>query len=163
MFDGMSRVNIDSIVWFLNDVRICSGGPSACSSISGRYPKGPQRFEVIIHYNSGCQVRRTFSFIVTQTFVTTFPSIIYPNSNGGNRDFRIFTGDPSLFVKKMRIYDRWGNLVFIAENFSAQDPAVWNGRFNGREVVSGVFVYIFEMESETESDIIESGDVTVIW
>jgi gliding motility-associated-like protein len=161
--NGMAGVNIDSIVWLLNDVRVCGGVPPACTEITSRYPKGPQRYNVTIYYNNGCQVSATSSFLVTQTYVITFPSVIYPNSNAGNREFRIFTDDPTLFVRKMRIYDRWGNLVFIAENFSAQDPAVWNGRFNGQDVVQGVYVFVFEMENENEEDIIESGDVTVMW
>ena len=32
----------------------------------------------------------------------------------------------------------------------------------GTHVVPGVYVYIFEMESDSESSIVETGDVTVI-
>ncbi|MBK6499975.1 MAG: gliding motility-associated C-terminal domain-containing protein [Saprospiraceae bacterium] len=74
-------------------------------------------------------VTGVFPYVVTDWYITTFPEIINPGSGSGNNTFHITTSDPSLFVKKMRIYDRWGNLVFIAENFSASDPISWNGRF----------------------------------
>ena len=70
----------------------------------------------------------------------------------------------------MRIYDRWGNLMYIKENFSAyNDPPGWNGKRStsadgkgGVDVVPGVYVYIFEMSSDTNDEIIATGDVTVI-
>lgn len=153
---------IDSVVWFWNGVRVCSGSIATCSAITNNPPVGPNNYTVTIYYNNGCRVVDDFAYVVTDTYITTFPNIINPTSSLGNREFRIFTNDPSLFVKKMRIYDRWGNLAFIAENFSASDPKGWNGSFGGTEVVPGVFVYIFEMTSDSDDDIIETGDVTVI-
>ena len=47
----------------------------------------------------------------------------------------------------LRFYDRWGNLMFINENFVPNQPSLgWDGRFNGKPVVPGVFVYVFEVE-----------------
>ncbi|MBK8625595.1 MAG: hypothetical protein IPN86_08575 [Saprospiraceae bacterium] len=153
---------IDSVVWFWNGVRVCSGSLATCSSITNTPPVGPNSYVVTIYYNNGCKVVDDFSYVVTDTYITTFPNIINPTSSSGNREFRIFTNDPSLFVKKMRVYDRWGNLAFIAENFSASDPKGWNGTFGGADVVPGVFVYIFEMTSDSDDDIVETGDVTVV-
>jgi hypothetical protein len=153
---------IDSVVWFWNGVRVCSGSLATCSSITNTPPVGPNSYVVTIYYNNGCKVVDDFSYVVTDTYITTFPNIINPTSSSGNREFRIFTNDPSLFVKKMRVYDRWGNLAFIAENFSASDPKGWNGTFGGADVVPGVFVYIFEMTSDSDDDIVETGDVTIV-
>jgi hypothetical protein len=153
---------IDSVVWFWNGVRVCSGSLATCSTITNNPPVGPNSYAVTIYYNNGCKVVDDFQYIVTDTYITTFPNIINPESPINNKEFRIFTNDPSLFVKKMRVYDRWGNLVFIAENFSATDPVGWNGSFGGTDVVPGVYVYIFEMNSDSDDDIVETGDVTVV-
>lgn len=159
---------IDSVVWMQNGKRICSGTIVTCGSVTNIPKLGPNEYTVTIYYNNGCFVTDVFPYVVTDLYITTFPEIINPGSSSGNNTFHITTSDPSLFVKKMRIYDRWGNLVFIAENFSASDPVGWNGRFGsdgkggGTHVVPGVYVYIFEMESDSESNIVETGDVTVI-
>lgn len=160
---------IDSVVWVQNGKRVCSGGVATCSSITNIPKLGPNEYMVTIYYNNGCKVTDVFPYVVTDLFITTFPEIFNPESTNGNNTFHITTSDPSLFVKKMRVYDRWGNLVFIAENFSAfTDPIGWNGkvgsdvRGGGTHVVPGVYVYIFEMSSDSESEIIEAGDVTVI-
>ena len=159
---------IDSVVWMQNGKRICSGTIVTCGSVTNISKLGPNEYTVTIYYDNGCFVTDVFPYVVTDLYITTFPEIINPGSGSGNNTFHITTSDPSLFVKKMRIYDRWGNLVFIAENFSASDPVSWNGRFGsdvkggGTHVVPGVYVYIFEMESDSESSIVETGDVTVI-
>ncbi len=169
---GMSAFinQIDSVVWFWNGRRVCSGPVASCSSITNNPPKGPNNYEVVIYYNNGCSVRAGLPYVVTDLLEYFFPNIINPYSSTGNTTFKITSQDPSLWVKKMRIYDRWGNLIFIKENFSAyNDPPGWNGKRSasedgkgGVDVVPGVYVYIFEMSSDTDSEIIATGDVTVI-
>ncbi|HRO09106.1 MAG TPA: gliding motility-associated C-terminal domain-containing protein [Saprospiraceae bacterium] len=169
---GMSAYinQIDSVIWFWNGKKVCSGPVSSCSSITNTPPKGPNNYEVIIYYNNGCSVRAGLPYVVTDLLEYFFPNIINPNSTSGNTIFKITSQDPSLWVKKMRIYDRWGNLVYIKENFSAyNDPPGWNGKRTsdasgkgGADVVQGVYVYIFEMSSDTDDDIVATGDVTVI-
>jgi hypothetical protein len=158
----MAGFNIDSIVWVRAGVRIC-GGSTNCLSVTNIPPIGQNEYEVTIYYNQGCKVSNKFTYVVTDLYITTFPNIINVSSKSGNNIFKITTSDPSLWVKKMRIYDRWGNLVFTEQEFSAfNSPKGWNGKFDGRDVVPGVFVYIFEMKSDNDDNIIESGDVTVI-
>lgn len=169
---GMSAYinKIDSVVWFWNGKKVCSGPLSSCSSITNNPPKGPNNYEVVIYYNNGCSVRAGLPYVVTDLLEYFFPNIINPYSTTGNTTFKITSQDPSLFVKKMRIYDRWGNLMYIKENFSAyNDPPGWNGKRStsadgkgGVDVVPGVYVYIFEMSSDTNDEIIATGDVTVI-
>jgi hypothetical protein len=108
-------------------------------------------------------VSNRFPYLVTDLYITTFPNIIRLDSKSGNNIFKITTSDPSLWVNKMRIYDRWGNLVFIATDFSAFDnPTGWNGKIDGKDAVPGVYVYVFDMRSDDSDEIIESGDVSVI-
>ncbi|MCE2789992.1 MAG: gliding motility-associated C-terminal domain-containing protein [Saprospiraceae bacterium] len=160
---GMAGINIDSVVWTRAGVRICGGPLANCLSVSNIPPFGQNEYQVTIYYNKGCSVSNRFPYLVTDLYITTFPNIIRLDSKNGNNIFKITTSDPSLYVNKMRIYDRWGNLVFVASNFSAFDnPEGWNGKFDGKDVVPGVFTYVFEMKSEDNDEIIESGDLTVI-
>ncbi len=158
---------VDSVVWLWNGKRVCSGNLTTCSSVTNIPPKGPNEYEVFIYYNNGCRVTAKLSYVVVDLYEYWFPNIINPYTS--NNQFKITAQDPTLFVKKMRVYDRWGNLVFISENFSAtQNPAVWNGKWSkegdkgGQDVVPGVYIYIFEMSNELDDNIVETGDVTVI-
>ena len=66
-------------------------------------------------------------------------------------------------VNSFYIYDRWGNQVFSADNF---DPALtnqkWDGNYNGRQAMSGVYVYILNYLDNGDQENIISGDVTLI-
>jgi hypothetical protein len=63
----------------------------------------------------------------------------------------------------MRIYDRWGELLFENENFTPNIPQFgWNGIARGDKVNPGVYVYVVEVEYFDGSSDVLSGDVTVI-
>mgnify|MGYP001489689788 CR=1 FL=1 len=83
------------------------------------------------------------------------------NNGGANGSFVISTNDQVLSIKRLRIYDRWGNMVFSNENFQPNDPSEgWNGTFMGRTVEQGVYVYVIEYVTRNAVNIL-SGDLTV--
>jgi gliding motility-associated-like protein len=62
----------------------------------------------------------------------------------------------------MSIFDRWGNLMFVRENFEPNIPSNgWDGTFNGMRVEQGVYVYKVEYESRVGKRMI-GGDITVL-
>jgi len=63
----------------------------------------------------------------------------------------------------MLIYDRWGELIFSAENIEPNNPAVgWDGRFKNRAVLEGVYVYKFDILFKDMTREVYAGDITVI-
>ncbi len=87
------------------------------------------------------------------------PNIFSPNDDGINDDWVVV---PSINneVIRCRIYDRWGNLIYINE--PGQAPS-WDGRFNEKPVNSGVYIYqILYSNSVNETKVIY-GDITVIY
>jgi hypothetical protein len=65
----------------------------------------------------------------------------------------------------MRVYDRWGELLFSRDNFlPSNDSAAdgWDGKNNGDFVNPGVFVYIIEVKFLDGEVLLYRGDVTVI-
>lgn len=53
-------------------------------------------------------------------------------------------------IDRLSIYDRWGNLVFLNENFLSNDPAEgWNGFHRNELAEQGVYVYHLEYRDET--------------
>jgi hypothetical protein len=66
-------------------------------------------------------------------------------------------------VRSMRIYDRWGSMVFENTNFTPNEPALgWDGRAGGDNVLPGVYVYAIELEFLDGTMQRYDGDVTVV-
>ncbi|MEZ4912040.1 MAG: gliding motility-associated C-terminal domain-containing protein [Saprospiraceae bacterium] len=162
VLNGINLQVVDSISWLQNGVRVCASDVK-CLQLDQTPVLGEYVIDVTIYYNSGCSITTQHKFIVSDKYTIDFPTIFYPESKSGNSSFHISTGDPSLWVKKMRIYDRWGNLVFEASEFSGYiDPVAWNGTYAGKNVEQGVYVYVFDLSTEDNPSFIKSGDITLI-
>jgi len=49
----------------------------------------------------------------------------------------------SIAKSQLRVFDRWGKMLFVSE-----DPAEgWNGSYNGQQMPGGVYVWNAVMES----------------
>lgn len=84
----------------------------------------------------------TFSDSVAVNFYTCVecppypPNVFSPNDDGLNDEWHIF-----LYCRwsdyRLEVYDRWGSLVFAAD-----DPeATWDGRIRGKDAETGVYVW----------------------
>lgn len=90
------------------------------------------------------------------------PTIITIDSNDGNGNFFISVGPASDYIKKVLIYDRWGNLVYDAYDIYKDTPFGWDGRFKGEPVVAGVFTWVAEVHFLDDVTLSYTGDVTVL-
>jgi gliding motility-associated-like protein len=92
------------------------------------------------------------------------PTAFSPNGDGMNDVFRLFPGPAVDRIAALRIFDRWGNLVFQAENVCPDDElAAWNGeRNNGRPSAIGVYVYTLEVVLMDGKLVREAGELMVM-
>ncbi len=91
-------------------------------------------------------------------------NIFAPNNNGANEFFPVITPlEYPATILKYSIYDRWGELIYNAENFSIHDNSYyWDGTFKGKTAVLGVYVYLIQVGHLDGSTEYLSGDVTMI-
>ncbi|RYY00155.1 MAG: gliding motility-associated C-terminal domain-containing protein, partial [Gammaproteobacteria bacterium] len=69
------------------------------------------------------------------------PNTFSPNTDGKNDRFYP-RGKGLNQIKSLRIYNRWGEVVFTVTNFTANDPSVgWDGTFKGSPLPPDVYVY----------------------
>jgi gliding motility-associated-like protein len=78
------------------------------------------------------------TIFVSPELLIWIPNAFTPNDNGNNDHFSPVFSDPSYVVSyQMRIFDRWGNMLF-----ESTDPyRGWDGRFKGTVVPLDTYVY----------------------
>lgn len=103
------------------------------------------------------------SFVITQEECPIYiPNAFSPNNDGYNDLFKIyphpdFKGEFKIF----KVFDRWGENVFEAQDFNAADIG-WDGTHRGKELGIGVYVYFVEYVSENGNSEMLEGDITII-
>ncbi len=110
----------------------------------------------------GCTDADSLQILIDKTRRVFIPNVFSPNFDGVNDVFYI-QGKGFANINYLRIYDRWGELVF--ENNSGQTNRTsdgWNGEFEGEKLNSGVFVYVAELEFLDGITAIYKGDVTLL-
>lgn len=87
------------------------------------------------------------------------PEAFTPNGDGTNDLFQpVFTFIPTDY--EMRIYNRWGNVVFETSNYT--EP--WDGKEpNGNSARTGSYIYIIKIETPNNQIIEKRGNITVVY
>jgi len=115
--------------------------------------------ELFISNGNGCDESHIITFeeikLCGQEAIVT-PSAFTPNNDGNNDKFYI---RGTLDVELLRIYNRWGELIF--ETTSPSEG--WDGTHNGLKLNRDVYVYYTEAVcSQTGKKIVKTGDITLL-
>ena len=91
------------------------------------------------------------------------PNVFSPNGDDKNDYFGSFAGVGVKSINYVRIFDRWGELLFQAQNLlpSGDPSSGWDGTFKGRAVDVGVYVYLIEVVFEDGAKLLYRGDITL--
>ncbi|SHN23760.1 PKD domain-containing protein [Chitinophaga sp. CF418] len=90
------------------------------------------------------------------------PNAFTPNKDGKNEWFYPM-GRGIKEVKWMRIYDRWGSLVFEKTHFQINSPSAgWDGTWKNQIAPIGTYVYAMEAVCEEDTSFLFRGVVTVV-
>lgn len=96
---------------------------------------------------NGCTASDAITIYLDRTRNIFIPNIFSPNGDGVNDLFVINAGKDVVQIMNFKVFDRWGNLVYQADNFSPNDPSYgWNGKFEGKPLNESVFTYILQVE-----------------
>jgi gliding motility-associated-like protein len=80
------------------------------------------------------------------------PNAFKPSSTEGNDLFRPVTYASSMPDFEMMIYDRWGNQVFVTNDFKKG----WDGTLDGKPAPEGVYVWTIKYDIGDESNQIQT-------
>ncbi len=115
--------------------------------------------------NNACGAWWTSTIVKLKSCYTSFiPNAFSPNGDGENETFRIFPASDVTKIHTFQVFDRWGQLVFVANDFLPMDAEshAWDGKVKGRAVKPDVFVYYIEIETGKGEVFIQRGDVTLL-
>lgn len=91
------------------------------------------------------------------------PNIFSPNEDGVNDRFLIYGKEVQGMVRNLRIYDRWGSLLYEGEEFALNDESAgWDGRYNGQLVSPSVYIYQASLSLTNGEEIRLKGDITLV-
>lgn len=155
---------IDSIVWSPDNTLDCRDCPNPIAT-----PAQTTTYTATIYYGENGTIC-TNSAQVTITVINSctgdivyVPNTFTPNGDGKNDVFMI-RGLGLGKVNYFRIFDRWGKLVFEANQVEANNELFgWTGLDkDGKKLNSAVFVYTYEVECINGDIVTGNGNVTLI-
>ena len=150
---------IDSIIWDNKQSLVCE--PLCLNPVAG--PEVTTTYKARAFDESGCEVSDAITIKVLEKTSVYVPNTFSPDGNGINDKWVIFTDNTVKQIKTLFIYDRWGESLVELENFPPNDYEYgWNGRFRGKPVESGVYVYYFIVEFENGKTKVFKGDITIL-
>ena len=93
---------------------------------------------------NGCETSNYLTINVEELPLSLYaPNIIRLSSLDLNNKFNILGGVNLQTIEYLRIFDRWGNLVYHNNNFLASRmQGGWNGHINGSIANEGVYLFI---------------------
>ena len=163
IFPGGAPILFDQIVWTpQNDISFRNGN-LADAFVS---PISETIYTITVMDEDGCSAQASVIVEVDRNRNVFIPNAFSPNGDRVNDEFAIFTGPGVAEIRFLQVYDRWGEMVYNAENVPLNpfgQTAGWDGLFRGRRVPQGTYIYISEIVFLDGRVITYKGDVNVLY
>ncbi|MGZ3975282.1 MAG: PKD domain-containing protein, partial [Flavisolibacter sp.] len=155
---GSYSSNVVTYLWTPSNTLSCADCPQPVAT-----PKFTTKYNVMVIDSNGCKSNSTINVIVTCAGADIFvPNTFSPNGDGVN-DVLYVRGKGLDRVKSLRIFNRWGQVVYEEQNFPVNDPTHgWDGKFKGNKPIPGVYVYQIEIFCENSQIIQFEGNIALI-
>ncbi|MBK6931389.1 MAG: gliding motility-associated C-terminal domain-containing protein [Saprospirales bacterium] len=125
-----------------------------------------QNYTLVVSDMNGCSATGSIQINIDPNRNVYIPNVFIPgNPRGLNDHFNPNVGRGVETVSYMRIFDRWGNLMYEREMFYPNNNDFaegWDGKYKGQYVNPGVYVYAIEVKFLDRRVLLYRGDVTVI-
>ncbi len=126
-------------------------------------PKFTTLYQVEFTDDNGCKNSSTVEVIVLCKNANVFvPNTFTPNGDGNN-DVFYPRGQGLERVKMLRVFNRWGEVVFEKKEFPVNDASAgWNGTYRSHKAKADVYVYQLEVFCENGDVISIKGNVALV-
>ena len=121
-------------------------------------------FEVTVLDANGCEIREKVRINIIIQRDVWWPNAISANYDKINDKFNLW-GKRVREISLLRIYDRWGELVYEGKNLAPNDDLNngWNGEFRNEKALVGVYTFYAEVKYIGTSTVDKvKGDFTLL-
>lgn len=127
------------------------------------FPEISTTFSVQMQSPDSCMIKKQVTVFVDQTPDVYAPTAFSPNGDGVNDHFTLFAPEPIVLIKRLDIFDRWGNLVFRGEGLMPnQESEGWDGTFKGKPLNQAVFAFKAILENTKGVYFSHQGEVLLL-
>ncbi len=160
-------IELEPIINDINIANIDWSGEENISCIDCRnpyaFPYFNSSYTIQVSSEDGCVREETINVFVEKDRNVYKPNIFSPALNDENGYFFITGGNQIKHIRLFNVFDRWGNNVYKGEMLNHKDPSQgWDGLFNGRDAMSGVYFWVAEVVYLDDVFETFAGDFTLI-
>jgi hypothetical protein len=149
--------NIDTILWSPLFDPASAGLP-----YQHFFPTKSEQVDVRVIDSAGCEATDRLLVIMDKRRHVFVPNVIRPDAADNNTAV-VFGGADVEAVKSFQIFDRWGTQVFGVQDIQPnQQDAGWDGRFRGKNLAPGVYVYYVVVRFIDGEEELFKGDITIL-
>jgi gliding motility-associated-like protein len=120
-------------------------------------------YTVTVVDSTGCTASDSVRVGVIKNRPVYAPNAFSPNGDGVNDQFTIYAGPGVSEIEELKIFNRWGGLVFEADSFPPNLPGFgWDGRFRGEPAAIGVYAFYAEVSFIDGESVLIEGDLQLV-
>jgi gliding motility-associated-like protein len=154
----IANFTVDSFVWQPEEGLDC---PQCWQPVAR--PARNITYQLTAYSAEGCEATASVQIKVVTIRRIYIPNVFNPNNDGFYDTFTLYSDEQVVKILRMSVFDRWGEEIFTARDFFPNELATgWDGRFRGKEMSPGVYVYLFEVLFTDGTTGQYSGDVTLV-
>lgn len=158
VLDPVLSGDVTSVKWVPKTGLSCNNCPSPVAS-----PRQTTTYQLEVTNQGGCVSKDDMTIFVFCDNSNLFvPNTFSPNADGNNDVF--YPRGRGLFtVRTLRVFNRWGEVVFERTNFQANDVVKgWDGTHKGKQSPQDVYVYTIEVICENQVVLSFGGNIALI-
>ncbi len=150
--------DVDKILWSPAQTIIRYNLPSVTVK-----PFETTEYTVEVRNEGGCINRdKVVVHVICNGSNIYLPNTFSPNGDGAN-DIFYPRGSGLFTIKTLRIFSRWGEVMYEKNNFKANDASAgWNGTFKGALLTPDVYVYTVDVICDNSTVLTLKGNVALI-
>lgn len=110
-----------------------------------------------------CSVKDDITITVKACDKIFIPDAFSPNNDGNNDLFIAYASSCAIQIKRIMVFNRWGEMVFSNQNIALNNPQNgWDGTFKDKKLPADVYIYMIEIEYADGKLKTFSGDLTLV-
>ena len=126
-------------------------------------PLETSTYSIVVIDENGCVAIDEIEVRVKKERPIYFPNTFSPNDDGLNDYFVAYPGKSVQTIAKFQVFNRWGDLIYQRKDYMPSGESDgWDGRFRGKALNPGVFIFSAEVIYLDGRVEMVTGDITLM-